>query len=140
MFKHEIFVTDDAVNLINKNESTARSKVQIEKEVTDYCDMISQTLALKMGMSVMLVVREDQYRESSVWFVYNQCLDTASPANPSDIFVDHNPSLNIDTHIFKPTGGRGGVTKHPANKYHAWSKKRTANTVFEGRSKTLLWK
>ena len=140
MFRHEIFITNDAVDLINKKEKTRKSKVEIHEEARKYCDKISQSLGLKKGMSVMIVVRLDQKGERNVWFVYNQCLDTATPANPSDKFVEHNPSLNIDTHIFKPTGGRGGLTRNPANKYHSWFTKRSANTIFEGRSKTPLWK
>jgi hypothetical protein len=140
MLRHEIFISNEAVSLINKEERDSKSKVQIQNEVREYCDKISQILGLKIGMSVMLVVRSDNNKNNNVWFVYNQCLDTSSPSNPNNIFLDHNPSLNIDTHIFKPIGGRGGVTKHPANKYHSWSKKRSADTIFEGRSKKHLWK
>lgn len=139
MFKHEIFITKEAVHLINNKEGLDKSKKDILNEASKYCDRISSGLNLTTGMSVMIVVRKDQKGESNVWFVYNQCLDTAAPANPNGKFIKHNPSLNIDTHIFKPTGGRGGMTKHPANKYHSWFTKRTVKTIFEGKSKMPLW-
>lgn len=114
-FKHEIFITEDAYNILAGNDKSTRAKIY--SDVSDYCDYVSDTLLLKIGMSVMLVVRTSESKEEEVFFVYNQCLDTQSQSSPSNIFVEHNPSLNIDTHIFK------GMKEDARNKYFKWGKK-----------------
>ena len=82
----------------------------------------------------MLVLRENNEGNKFVAFVYNQCIDTSHIVDSNKQFKLHNPSLNIDTHIFNSAGN----AKHPANKYFSWSTKK--RNVFHGKSKLNLWK
>lgn len=128
MLDHELFVHHKVVNFLNKTES------ELLSEMKAYCDKISNTLHLTKGMNAMLVLREDNTGTKKVYFVYNQCLDTSHIVDSNDTFKLHNPSLNIDTHIFNPTPN----AKHPANKYFSWERKKYG--VFHGNSKISLWK
>jgi hypothetical protein len=128
MLDHELFVHHKVTKFLNKTES------ELLSELEKYCDAISNTLSLTKGMNAMLVLREDENGEKKVYFVYNQCLDTSHIVNCNVAFKLHNPSLNIDTHIFKPTPN----AKHPANKYFSWERKKYG--VFHGNTKLNIWK
>ena len=130
-FKHEIFITESSYNILAGNDKSARAKIY--SDVADYCDYVSNTLSLKIGMSVMLVVRTSESNEQEVFFVYNQCLDTQSQVNPSNIFVEHNPSLNIDTHIFK------GMKEDARNKYFKWGKKLKRKGSILTKPRSFTW-
>lgn len=128
MLSHELFVHHKVVSFLNKTET------ELLSELKEYCDEVSMKLGLTKGMNAMLVLRDDPQGNRFVAFVYNQCLDTSNVVNSSPTFKLHNPSLNIDTHIFNSAGN----AKHPANKYFSWSTKK--RSVFHGKSKLNLWK
>ena len=131
-YQHEIFITEESYNHLKKTNSASRSSIYTD--VSDYCDFVSKTLGLKKGMNVMLVLRDSLNNEKDVYFVYNQCLDTQTQVNPNNVFKDHNPSLNIDTHIFK------GMKPNARNKYFKWGNKLKKEGSIEISPRSFNWK
>ena len=130
--QHEIFISEDAFSLMKESYNTERNI--LTNDVKNYCDYVGNILGLKKGMSVMLVVRESLDKNRDVYFVYNQCLDTQNEVSPSNCFKNHNPTLNIDTHIFK------GMKPDARNKYFKWGSKLKREGSIESSPRNFIWK
>lgn len=131
-FKHEIFITESTYRLLFARHKKSRSSIYTD--VVNYCDYVSNHIGLKVGMSVMLIVRESLDKVKDVYFVYNQCLDTQTDVSPDVVFKHHNPSLNIDTHIFK------GMKQDARNKYFKWGSKLKKSGSIEVNPRSFSWK